>query len=114
MIDGSWMTDAEREVWIKKGRKIGMARRTINGLIGRLKMMFKWGTKMQIIPPNVFHGLLAVDGLTRGRSEARENDDVQRDESDRCHDRPVAARGHRGRAGRGYAHHRPRMTVPMM
>lgn len=77
MIDGSWMTDAEREEWIKKGRKIGMARRTINGLVGRLKMMFKWATKMQIIPPNVFHGLLAVDGLTRGRSAARENDDVQ-------------------------------------
>jgi integrase len=77
MIDGRWMTDEEREEWIKKGRKIGMARRTINGLIGRIKMMFKWATKMQIIPPSIFHGLLAVDGLARGRSAARENDDVR-------------------------------------
>ncbi len=76
MIDGSWMTDDERSEWIKKGRKVGMARRTINGLVGRIKMMFKWATKMQVIPPSIFHGLLAVDGLARGRSAARENDDV--------------------------------------
>src|SRR5262249_21671985 len=77
LIDGSWMTNDERNKWTKKGRKIGMARRTINGLVGRLKMMFKWATRMQIIPPSIFHGLLAVEGLARGRSAARENDDVQ-------------------------------------
>jgi integrase len=76
MIDGSWMTDEERETWTKKGRKIGMARRTINGLVARIKMLFKWATRMQIIPPSTFHGLLAVNGLARGRSAARENDDV--------------------------------------
>ena len=27
MIEGTWMTDAERDDWTKKGRKIGMARR---------------------------------------------------------------------------------------
>jgi integrase len=54
-----------------------MARRTINGLVGRIKMMFKWATKMQIIAPTVFHGLLAVEGLAPGRSAARENDAIQ-------------------------------------
>ena len=34
--------------------------------------MFKWGVEMQVVPSSVLHGLQAVAGLCRGRSDARE------------------------------------------
>ena len=50
----------------------GLARRTINGRVGRIKRMFRWGTREGLLPPAAYHGLTAVEGLKRGRSAARE------------------------------------------
>lgn len=52
-------------------------RRTINQNVGRLKRMFKWAVANELVPPSIYHGLLAVDGLRAGRSPARESDGVK-------------------------------------
>lgn len=72
MIDGSWMNEEERKSYVKAKRPLGLARGTVNTRIGRIKMMFRWAAKLQLVPSNVFHGLLSVDGLKHGRSKARD------------------------------------------
>jgi integrase len=54
-----------------------LGRRVINQRIGCLKRLFKWASAKQLIPPPVYHGLLAVDGLRYGRSAAKENPPVK-------------------------------------
>src|SRR5262249_60416111 len=54
-----------------KGER-GWARRHVNSCIGCVKRMFKWGVAEELIPPSVYHGLLAVEGLRKGRTVARE------------------------------------------
>ncbi len=53
-----------------------LCRKTVNDRISRVKRMFKWATENELVAPVVFHGLQAVSGLRRGRSEARETDPV--------------------------------------
>ena len=38
----------------------------------RIKRLFRWATENELVPPSIYHGLLAVRGLQRGRTEARE------------------------------------------
>jgi integrase len=45
--------------------------------IGNVKRCFKWAASRELIPPSVFHGLQAVDGLRRGKCDARETDPVK-------------------------------------
>jgi len=45
--------------------------------VGKVKRMVKWGVAEELVPPSVFHGLLAVEGLRRGRSGAREHEPVR-------------------------------------
>ena len=49
-----------------------LARTTINNRVSRIKRMFRWASRKGLVPPTTYHGLLAVDGLKRGRSAARE------------------------------------------
>lgn len=55
----------------------GLSRKHINDQIGRIKRMFKWGVENELVPTTVYHGLQAVSGLRRGRSEARETEPVR-------------------------------------
>jgi integrase len=55
----------------------GLARSEINKRIGRIKRVFRWGVENEMVPPYVLHGLQAVVGLARGRSEARETAPVK-------------------------------------
>ena len=55
----------------------GWARKTINGHIQRVKRMFKWAVARELVPPDVHHGLSAVEGLRRGRSAAKETEPVR-------------------------------------
>ncbi len=55
----------------------GDCRATINGYITRIKRMFKWAVENELVRPDVHHGLQAVAGLRRGRSEVREAASVQ-------------------------------------
>jgi hypothetical protein len=63
MATDSWLADDEKEKATNAGREIGLARNTINTRIGRIKMMFAWAVGLQLIPPGIYHGLLAVKGL---------------------------------------------------
>jgi integrase len=47
-------------------------RNVVNEMVGRVKRMFRWGVENELIPSSIYHGLQAVTGLRRGRSEARE------------------------------------------
>jgi integrase len=49
-----------------------LCRSEINRRIGRIKRAFKWAVSEELISPTILHGLNAVTGLRRGRSEARE------------------------------------------
>ncbi len=55
----------------------GDCRTTINGYVTRIKRMFKWSVENELVRPDVHHGLQAVAGLRRGRSEVREAASVQ-------------------------------------
>jgi len=63
---------AIRQVLITKG----LARKTVNQQIGRVKRIFKWGVKSELVPPGVFQALQAVSGLKKGRTEAKETPPV--------------------------------------
>lgn len=55
----------------------GLARSTINGYTAIVRQFFKWAVRKQMVPPIVLHSLSAVDGLRRGRSEAREPEPIR-------------------------------------
>lgn len=58
-------------------KRPGWCRSFINRQIARIKLMFKWATENELLPPSVYHGLSAVGGLRKGRSNARESDPVK-------------------------------------
>jgi integrase len=55
----------------------GWVRTTVNHQVGRVKRMFKWATANELVPPGVYHGLLAIDGLRHGRTPAPDPDPVR-------------------------------------
>lgn len=65
---------ALRETMLQeKGRSgNGLARTYINAQIKWIKTCFRWGVAEGLVPPAVIQGLDAVNGLKRGRTEARE------------------------------------------
>ena len=48
------------------------SRRYINDQVSRVRLMFKWAAGNEMIPFEVYQRLTAVDGLHKGRTEARE------------------------------------------
>jgi integrase len=55
----------------------GLCRNQINKQVGRVVRCFRWAVENELVPPSVHHGLKAVPGLRRGRSEARESEPVK-------------------------------------
>jgi hypothetical protein len=53
------------------------SRNYVNDCIGRLKRLFRWAVENELVPPSAYHGLQAVPGLRRGRTEARETAPVK-------------------------------------
>jgi integrase len=62
-----------REAMIQEG----WSRPYVNRQTNRVKRCFKWAAGQELIPPAVFHGLLAVDGLRKGKTNAPETDPVK-------------------------------------
>jgi integrase len=54
-----------------------LCRNEINKRVGRIKRIFRWAVENEMVSPSVLHGLQAVRGLARGRSEARETEAVK-------------------------------------
>jgi len=50
----------------------GWSRGYINKSIGRIRRCFKWAVENELVRPDMHHGLMAVAGLRKGRSEAHE------------------------------------------
>jgi len=59
------------------GKQPSLARSVINQRIGRIKRLFAWAVENELVPASVYHGLQAVRGLQRGRTEARETAPVK-------------------------------------
>ena len=55
----------------------GLSRGVINKRIGIIKQAFKWGVGEELMPPSVLHGLQAVVGLQKGRTDAPDHDPVE-------------------------------------
>src|SRR5262249_6337646 len=55
----------------------GLCRREVNKRVRHIVRAFKWAVGEELIPPSVHQGLKAVEGLKRGRSEARESEPVK-------------------------------------
>lgn len=60
---------AIRETWIRAGHTRG----TINKNIRRIVRAFKWAASEEMIPVEIHQALATVEGLKRGRSQARES-----------------------------------------
>jgi integrase len=50
-----------------------LARRTVNMRLGVIKRLFRWAAGQELVPPAIYEGLRAVEGLREGRSAARES-----------------------------------------
>lgn len=59
---------ALRERMIQKG----LSRSYINGQVHRIRLAFKWAAGRELLPVETFQRLMTVEGLRRGRSEARD------------------------------------------
>jgi integrase len=57
---------------IEKVVREGIARRTINKQISRIKGMFKWCVAEELVPPSVYQALACVTGFRKGESGVRE------------------------------------------
>jgi hypothetical protein len=65
---------AVRQKMIDEAR---LCRKTINDSTSRIKRIFRWATENELVAPSVYHGLQAVSGLRKGRTEARESAPVK-------------------------------------
>lgn len=55
----------------------GLSRSYINGQVHRVRLAFKWAVGRELLPIETFQRLLTVEGLRRGRSEARDPDPIR-------------------------------------
>src|SRR5262245_29167864 len=51
----------------------GLCRREVNRRVQKVRQAFKWSVSEQLVPPSVYHGLQAVEGLKEGRSPAKDH-----------------------------------------
>lgn len=57
-------------------RPDGLSRGVINRRIARVKRMFRWATENELVPTSVYHGLISVAGLAKGRCEAKDPEPI--------------------------------------
>ncbi|MBX7103010.1 MAG: hypothetical protein K1X57_02945 [Gemmataceae bacterium] len=63
--------------WVEKTLPHGLARRTINKQIGRIKRVFAWAVEEELVEVAVHAALLRVRGLRRNETNAREKPRVR-------------------------------------
>jgi integrase len=63
--------------WTEKVLRIGLARGVINQRIGRIRRLFRWGVRKELIPVTVYEALRTLEGLQRGRTKARETEPIR-------------------------------------
>ena len=70
---GPTKLNAVREHWIRHG----LARTSINAMVGCVKLAFRWAASREMISPSVYYALATLEGLRMGRSKARETEPVK-------------------------------------
>lgn len=55
----------------------GLCRNVINQRVGKVARVFKWAASVELLPVAVYQSLRTVQGLARGRSDARETGPVR-------------------------------------
>lgn len=75
-LEAAAFTPAQLKVVRAEMVKGGWSRNYTNSQVGILVRMFKWGAVEGLLPPTV-HAALSLDGLRRGRTEARETKKVR-------------------------------------
>ncbi len=55
----------------------GLSRGVINHHVSRIKRVFAWSVENELVPPSIHHGLMAVAGLAKGRTRARETEPIR-------------------------------------
>ena len=45
--------------------------------MNRVRLVFKWAVSEEMVPASVYHGLLAVAGIRRGKGGVRESEPVK-------------------------------------
>lgn len=55
----------------------GLSRSYINGQLHRIRLAFKWAVGRELIPVETYQRLATVEGLRKGRSEAREPEPIR-------------------------------------
>jgi integrase len=58
--------------------KSNLCRNEVNRRTRLIVQMFKWAVENEMVPPSVHHGLKAVSGLRKGRTDVRESEPVKR------------------------------------
>jgi integrase len=69
--------DSGEARWEERLLHKGLARRTINKLVGRIKRMFGWAVEEELLPAEVHQALLRVKGLRKGKGQGREKPRVK-------------------------------------
>lgn len=54
----------------------GLCRREVNRRVQKIRQAFRWAASEELVPASVFHGLQAVDGLRKGRTNAKDHDPI--------------------------------------
>lgn len=63
----------QRDSRIKsKGKARKVSRQYVNAAMTRIKRMFRWGVGQELVPVTIYQAIQAVEGLRKGRTEARE------------------------------------------
>jgi integrase len=55
---------------------LGWSRTTVNGRVGKLKLVFKWAASRELVSASVHEGLRTLAGLQKGRTTARDREPV--------------------------------------
>lgn len=78
MASGSWLTDEERARLRAKrpGCGDGWCRRVVNRMTTRIKTLFRWGVREELIPESKANALDSVRGLAEGEFGVRETEDT--------------------------------------
>jgi integrase len=54
----------------------GLCRREVNRRVQKIRQAFKWAVSEELIPPMLYHGLQAVEGLKRGRCLSKDHEPI--------------------------------------
>ena len=57
--------------------EMGWCRKSVNKNTNRIRCMFRWAVERELVPGGVYHALIAVVGLKRGRCAAQERPPVK-------------------------------------